>query len=44
MVNRTLWAGFGGVLILIALCGIATLIGFEQLQRREQHYRAAALQ
>jgi signal transduction histidine kinase len=44
MVNRILWGGFGGVLILIAVCGIATLVGFDQLQRREHRYRAAALQ
>jgi hypothetical protein len=44
MLNRTLWAGFGGVLLLIALCGIASLAGFAQLQRREQLYRAEAIQ
>jgi len=44
MVNRTLWAGFGGVLILIAVCGTASLLGFRQLQRKEQRYRVETLQ
>ncbi|MBI4909203.1 MAG: sensor histidine kinase [Acidobacteria bacterium] len=44
MWKRTLWAGFGGVLVLIALCGIATLTGFATLQSQSHSHRATALQ
>jgi signal transduction histidine kinase len=44
MVNRILWGGFGGVLVLIAVCGVATFAGFHHLEVSEHRYRAAALQ
>src|SRR5260370_34542968 len=42
--NRTLLYGFGGLLALIAVCGLAAIQMIERLDQRQQAYRAQLLE